>query len=484
MNQQPASPYNEWHELLADARFSPSSEALQDYLKLCEGLESPTPYHIWSFISLMAALCGDNIALTHGPMGRERLNLGIVLTGIPAIRKSTALTVMQKFAEGLPIAYGPTDTAGQRQGIMSAMMPRWQKDQIDETSPTDISVTTLEELAQFDSDSIVAKLPNPLDRRSSEIYFVAKELGRLIASSSRELFDFFTDGMDGETFHYQLKNQVTKIHNPLMNLLGATTPTSLGTMLPKGGESHGFLSRLIFVHAPHIDKIVPIPKQWGDREQHIRKTLHERILQVLANSQEEIGLSQGARETYEDLYVYQPATSDIRLQAYMGRRAKHLLKIAAILALLRCDASVSVIAADLRLSHALLVLTERTMDRAFYGLDMGLYSRVLCAVTELAEGSPEGRVSVNEIQQYAGHLAPKHTLNELLESLVIQGKLKAVSQRADHAEWTLNTEMFDLGTSRLRNAFKAGGEGLPKADEFRTHKVGVQAVVTKKGNAG
>lgn len=482
MNQQPATPYSSWFELLADPRFSPSSKAIQDYLKLCEGLESPVPFHIWSFLSLMAALCGDKIALANGPMGRERLNLGIVLTGIPAIRKSSALTVMQKFAEGLPIQYGPTDTAGQRQGIMSAMMPRWQKDAIDDENQAIIPESTLEAMADLDTDSIMAKLKNPLERKASEIYFVSKELGRLIGSSTRELFDFFTDGMDGETFHYQLKNQVIRINKPLMNILGATTPTSLGTMLPRGGDSHGFLSRLIFVHASHMTRMVPIVKPWGEPELEIQKDLHDRIYQMLDTPHEEMGLSKAAIESYTDLYGYVPYLSDLRLAAYTGRRAKHLLKIAALLALLRESGSNTVIASDIRLAHGLLALTECNMDRAFYGLDTGVYSRLLCAITEIAEGSDDGCITLEQIQSHAGHVAPKHQLNELMDSLVSQGKIKPAIGSGN--KWVMNADYAEMSASQIRMAFRAGGEGLPKADEFRTHVSKLKVVDTKKGAAG
>jgi hypothetical protein len=478
MSESANSAYANWHELLADPRFAPSSQAIRDYLSLCEGLESPTPYHIWSFLSMAAALCGERVTLEHGPMGDLRLNLGIVLTGVPAVRKSTALTIVQKFAEGLPVSYGPTDTAGQRQGIMSAMLPRWQKEPKDDVNDFEVTAEMLSQLADMDTDSIHAKLPDPIDRKASEIYFVSKELGRLISSSSRELFDFFTDGMDGETFHYQLKNQVIKIHKPLMNLLGATTPSSLGTMIPKGGESHGFLSRLIFVHAPHVDKAVPIPTAWTEDQIAIRQSLHDRMLESYMNPQRTLKLSESAEQTYVDLYSYVPATSDIRLSAYAGRRAVHLMKIAGLLAFLRCDPSRTVTAADMRLAHALLVLTEANMERSLSGLDLTVYGRFLCGLIELLEMQPDGFVILQDIQLQLGHLAPKLDLNTLLDSLVAQGKVKSMGGD----KWKLETTHADLSMIQLRTAFTAGG--VPAADEFRTHRTGVQGLVKQKGNAG
>lgn len=479
MSDSPA-PYQLWHEVLADPRFSPSSEAIRNYLELTSGLESPTPYNVWSFISLVAALCGDNIALTHGPMGRERLNLGIILTGVPAIRKSTALTIMQRFAEGLPISYGPTDTAGQRQGIMSAMMPRWQREYND-TLELDFDIHSIDTLSELNTDSIAAKLPDPLTRKASELYFVSKELGRLIASPSRELFDFFTDGMDGESFHYQLKNQVIKIKNPLINLIGATTPQSLGHMMPKGGDTHGFLSRLIFVHASMITKKVPIPEQWNDSQLHTKTKLHELILDQLNNKHQTVELSESARKTYEDLYDFQPGTVDVRLQAYQGRRSKHLLKIAAILAILRGTAPVTILAADIRLSHALLALTEMTMDRSLFGLDTTLYSKVLCAACEIVESSSDGIFNMSQFQTYAGHLGDIELVTKLIHSHEEQGKfLRMKESSSQNVSWRINPTTYDQGVLRLGMMYKGPELGI---DEFRAQK-SIALVQNKKGGAG
>lgn len=477
MMNQPAQAYQIWNDVLADPRFSASGEAIKSYLTLCEGLESPTPYHIWSLLSLTAALCGDKIALKHGPMGRERLNLGVVLTGVSAVRKSSALTIMQKFAEGLPIQYGPTDTAGQRQGIMSAMAPRWNKES-DDHEEKEIKPASLDALAALNTDAIVPSIPLSHTRKSTEVFFVAKELGRLIASPSRELFDFFTDGMDGETFHYQLKNQSIKIRNPLINLIGATTPSSLGTMIPRGGESHGFLSRLVFVHASHQTRVVAIPEEWNERQKQTRKQLHELLNSQISDRQDEVSLSEAAVRTYEDIYAFIPATVDQRLRAYNGRRAKHLLKISALLAVLRGTSPVQVQASDIRLAHALLILTEANMDRSFYGLDMGFFSRFMCAITDLAETSKDETITLKEIQAYAGHLGDKEQILRHAIALEDSGKFTKVKDTKEPT-WRLSDQQMMLAEAKIRMIYQ--GQNPLGADEFRQSETSLKII---KGAAG
>lgn len=474
MNQQTTN-YQNWLSVLGDPRYADSGKSILEYLKLTSDLESPIPYHIWSFLSCVAALCGDRIYLRHGPMGKMRLNLGVILSGAPALRKSTALTVMQRFAEGLPLYYGPTDTAGQRQGIMSAMMPRWQVDS-PEDGVADVSAETLEELANFNSDSILSTLPDPVTRKASEIYFVSKELGRLMGSQTRELLDFFTDGIDGESFHYQLKNQVIKINNPLINLIGATTPASLGQMMPKGAADHGFLSRLIFVHATSLTRANPTPSVWNDRQLEIRDSLQSLLLDQFGNINTEISLSEAAVKSYHDLYPYLVKTQDIRLMAYGGRRQGHLLKVAALLALCRGNSPIIVQACDVRLAHAILLLTEGFMDRAFYGLDTGLYSRVHCALCEIAESTADGVFSLDMVFQQAGYLAPRENLSSMCVSL--QEQKRIVLDRGGGGSnpfWRINSETNSQTQLDLHRVFLTGG-GIPGPDDFVTHVTGLKPV--------
>lgn len=424
---------------------------------------------------MMAALCGSRIALTHGPMGRKNLNLGVVLTGVPAIRKSTSLKMVQKFAEGLPISYGPTDTAGQRQGIMSSMLPRWQKDSQDATINLDIDA--LDELANLDTDSVAAVLPDPTRSRSSEIYFVASELGRLLSGQGRDLLDFFADGLDGEPIYYRIKNTEIRIPKPLINLLGATTPESLGNILPSRAAGHGVLSRIIFVHATHVAQSVAVPEKWNDGQLKMREGLQEVISDMLNQDNAEIDFTEAATQTYRDLYSYMPQATDIRLAAYGGRRADHLTKVACLLAILRGTAPIRVQASDVRLSHAILTLTEMEMDRAFYGLDMGLNSRLLCAISDIIQASPRGEVQLSQIQQQASHLANRATISEMVASFQDQGKLQLVAGSV----YALNTEMKTLGQKEILTCFTRS-ESFEE-DEYIPHRH-LALVQTQKGDAG
>lgn len=360
--------------------FHSSFDPIHQYIYLARNTESPRQYHLWSLLSLTAAL-GSNVAhIDRGIIGRVKLNLGVVLSGRPTIRKSSAITFMQRFATGLPLNYGPTDTGGARQGIMSAMQSRWQDDIRDEMD----GFAGLEELAASNFDNVISRI----DRRSyrpSSIYFTAKELGRLLTAQTRELLDFFNDGIDGEPIFYQTKAGTVRIPSPLINLLGATTPGSLPHILPRDAYDHGFLSRLIFVYASKQQQRIPHPPAFTDREINLQEQLYDVFTRITTEANGRITFDQRATELYESLYAYSVPSIEFRLNAYAGRRAEHLAKLSALICILRGQSPYVISPEDVGLAHVILILTEQTMDGAYAGLDRSPDGRAYAFIREAIE---------------------------------------------------------------------------------------------------
>lgn len=426
-------PYSRWHKLLADPRYSPSSGLLRDYLTLCDGMESPTPYHIWSFISLFGALAGGRIFLDRGAIGKLRLNMGIVLIGFPAVRKSKAIDVMNRFSQGLPLQYGPTDTAGQRQGIMAAMMPRWQYDSLEAKEEFELGETSLEALANLDTTGIFASLQSPRVPPASELYFTSSELGRLLASQSGELINFFTDALDGESFYYQLKTQSIRIRSPLINLLGATTPGSLAQILPRGATEHGFLSRLIFVYAEQPTTRNASPVHWKEDRLHLKEQILQRIESTFENIDGALTMTEAAQKTYEDAYLFKPSMRDVRFQAYIQRRnSDHLLKLAAVIALMNGAEGHKIRASDVRLAQGLLCLTEAYMERSFSGLQNDLQNRIYMAASELIESNLPERTIRKDVFSKLAHLGRETELMSQLSNLQALERFHEDGKYIDH----------------------------------------------------
>lgn len=322
--------------------------------------------------------------VSHGVAGRVKLNLGVVLIGRPALRKSSAISFMQRFAQSLSLNIGPTDTGNARYGVMAAMQSRWQEDLRNDQSGIPFIPTDLASLAGTNFDSII-----PIVRRArirpSSIYFTSKELGRLLSSQTRELLDFFSDGLDGEPVFYQTKTGNIRLPNPLINLLGTTTPGSLTSILPRDAHDHGFLSRIIFVYGSKNEKSIPLPPKKTDQEIEIQSQLLEKLKRMPVEAEGEITLNAEAEEEYIRLYDYSIVTQEFRLNAYSGRRPVHLLKLAAIICLLRGEAPYVINRNDLALAHTILILTESDMDAAYMGMSKTVEARAFILMREILE---------------------------------------------------------------------------------------------------
>jgi len=333
-------------------------------------------------LSLTAALVSNHTYLSRGILGKKRLNLGVILSGRSTIRKSSALSFMQRFAEEMPLNYGPTDTGNARYGIMSKMQTRWQDDIRDnaETPPID----SLELLGGSNFDSIISKLKRPRTRPSS-LYFVSTELGRLLTAQTRELLDFFNDGLDNYPIDYRTKTGNIRIPDPLINLVGATTPGNLPAILPRDAYDHGLLSRLIFVYASRSEASVASPPELTESEAQLTAIFQDRMMAVTHEAEGEIRLSAEAEAEYKRLYTYAVPTYEFRLNAYTGRRGEHLLKVAALICLLRAESPYEVNFQDMTLAHVIMMLTETHMDGAYSGLDRSPDGRAYAIVREAIE---------------------------------------------------------------------------------------------------
>lgn len=115
-----------------------------------------------------------------------------------------------------------------------------------------------------------------------------------------ELFEFLGKIYDGSPYTYQLKNTPKlTMDDPLLSLLGCTTPTNISEAMPSAAIGEGFTSRIIFVYGGKKYKSVRRPKAFDPTlEARIEKRLSH-IHYKLAGKFTE---SDAARELADSLY--------------------------------------------------------------------------------------------------------------------------------------------------------------------------------------
>lgn len=342
---------------------SPSTTALNEFLVLMEDTESPREYLIWSLISVCAALIGDNTRFRSGPFHSVCANLYVILLGPPAAKKSSAIQAVMQLVESTSLNYGPTDTGGQRHGLMAALSGLHKRGRVGSWYGDEATLPPME--------------PHHIaPRNPGDMFMVSSELGRLMGSSSPEMADFFVDLWDGVGIRYETKAGEIRIKSPRGNMLGGTTPSSLANILPNNAPDHGILTRMLFIYADTPHKLVPLPPAQSPAWYESWGNLKERLAWVDRN-RFDYYLSPEAERRYEKLYAYLPVIDDPRMAPYRGRRGILLMKVAMILAALRNDIRINI--DDLEVAHSLLQDVEPRMHKAleYFGRSKSYHGRML-----------------------------------------------------------------------------------------------------------
>lgn len=375
-----------------------NSQFLNDYMGMVEDTESPRLFHVWSALAGMSACLGRRCWLPFGPMTIFP-NQYIALVGTPGTRKSTAMGIMKRqLRKSTGVRFAPADTAGQRQGLVEAMRGgNAQKEFLDNielaVSEDSLAGLTLEHIAQItnvpeeerDNDGFVSVADK------HHIMVTATELSRFIGQNNFQMLDFLGVMWDGEDYEYQTKGGLTVLKNPLINLLSATTPTSINIAMPPAAGGQGFLSRMILVYGNRKYKLVPRPTE-PDQELIDRvRAGFNRAYYELAGAFDE---TPEAKAFSESLYNFQLEINDPRFGYYHERRYDHLIKLAMALAASR--GSMTIIIEDYSEAHRILRATERGMPDALGEFGMNPLAALKQSMLEYIRA--RGTVVVEELR--------------------------------------------------------------------------------------
>lgn len=336
---------------------------LNDYMRMVEDTESPRLFHVWSAIAGGAAALGRRCFLPFGPM-KIYPNHYIALVGTPAARKSTAINMMRKqLRKSTSVKFGPSDTGGQRQGIVEAMRGTSNEQEYLDNVEIAFGEHSLMGLSVED----VARVTNEPDpergivqsKDKHAVFFAMSELTKLIGQNNLSMIDFLTTMYDGDDYEYQIKSGKVTLLDPLINAIAGTTPTSLALSMPPAAGGQGFLSRIILVYGARKYKLVPRPEEPDpDLVRSVRDGFNRAYLEVSGEFTETLD----ARAYSESLYDIPLGIDDPRFGYYHERRYTHLIKLSMVLAGLRGDNVI--VKDDYVEAHRLLKATEKGMPDA------------------------------------------------------------------------------------------------------------------------
>lgn len=333
--------------------YKPKNEFLQTYLEYVEDTESPRIFHLWVAITGISAVLGRRSYLPFG-IGPVFPNLYTLLVGPPGTRKSTAINIMaRRVRKNTGVRFAPEDTAGQRQGLITALKGAT----VDEDEELNGVLAAADAAAAID---LLGETKIKIDPRDENVMFAAaSEFDSFIGTKAREFCSFLGKMWDGEDYDYTLKNEKHILVNPLITLIGGTTPTNIQDSLPQSSIGQGFTSRIILVYANKKYKDIARPRELPGR---FEKIIDKLLSEIYYYFDGEFRETKEAAEELDRIYHEEVEISDPRFVYYCERRHQHLLKVCMALAAARKDLSIGI--EDVKEAHLILKTTEEYMPDA------------------------------------------------------------------------------------------------------------------------
>jgi hypothetical protein len=396
---------------------------LNDYLAMVEDSESPRLFHIWQAVFNISCSLGRRCWFPFGPM-QLYPNQYVLLVGTPGTRKSTAASMGKRILKAnTGVRMAPQDTAGQRQGLVTAMQGESQAAEFlnaarvggnngDSLSLADIAEITndpAEETAQFVSEA---------DKHHMAV--ISGEFSRFIGQNNISMLDFLATMWDGDDYDYQLKTSKITLKNPLLNVLGCTTPTSISHSMPPAAGGQGFLSRVILVYGAKKYKSVPRP---GVPPQDMVDRVGDRIKSCYYDLAGPFDETPQARAYSEGLYDYKIDIADSRFGYYAERRYTHLIKLATCLA--AAGGRRIVEKDDFEEAHRILRATEQGMPDALGEFGMNPLAVVKQEILEELRGAL-GPIPMNALISMFTRDARSHDVAEVINDLKRAGHIRMI----------------------------------------------------------
>jgi len=336
---------------------------LSTYLKYTDNTEPPTSYHIWTAISIIAGALQRKVYLN---WGHDTIypNMYIVLIGPSGrARKGTAMGIGNDIIKDIGIQIAS-------ESITREALIRDMKDAI----------------SQF-TDASTGKI-----RFHCSITTLSEELSVFLGQNDIKFLADLTNWYDSrDSWTYRTKGSGTdQIQGVCFNLLGATAPDWLQSILPQEAVGGGFTSRIIFIVEEDKGKTVPEPFLTEDEIE--MRVLLKRDLERIATLTGEMIFSTEAKEFYIAWYKKhekaitdgKPPIDDPRFSGYVDRRATHIRKLSMIMSASRgMDRIITL--EDIKRAEKTLLAVEGKMYKTFGGLGRSQYSEVTDKVIKLVQ---------------------------------------------------------------------------------------------------
>ena len=404
-------------------------EYFKKYMEFVGETEAPTIYHRWASISLLGAMLERDVYFKLGHFDIYP-NMYIMLIGVAAARKSSAIKIAKKALEATGFDSFAPEEVSREQFLVD----------LHDLSHTDLDESILEEniFGNSSDKDYLQSLPDAVT------YIAADEFNDFIGLGNLQFISLLGTLWDYKgVYSRKLKNSKrVEVNNPTVSILGGNTPTGFSSAFPAETLGQGFFSRLLLIYGePTGIKHTFL----ADPCSEAKDTLVNYLGDIKEACSGRLSMTQPAAILLDKIYKTWEDIPDVRFVNYSGRRFTHLLKLCMLVTCSRCSSEVS--AEDVRFANTLLIVTEHKMPKALGEFGKGRHSAVTNKILDLINGA-KAAVSVKKIiGAVHSDVDNLSQVLDLLKGLEIAQKIQLVDglYLPKHAKLNHTTsDVFDL----------------------------------------
>lgn len=313
---------------------------LDSYLEYTHETEPRESYRLWVGISTIASILQRKCWFQ---LGSEVWypNFYIILAGPPAARKGTAMRPGETFLRKMGLDFG--SNMGSLQKLINKL------------------------------EGTYAMVPDPDNPNvqivHSSLTIIASELTVFLKGDDKDMISVLCKWFDCEyKFTYETISRGDQhIPNVWINLLGATTPSTIQRELPPEAFGSGLISRTIFVYEDNKEKLVILPYLPDELGRKLEADL-ETISEIKGRFRVD-----NADKFFEAYTAFRydteenPPIRDPKLSKYNDRRPMHLMKLCMIVSAARTNDRIITVE-DFHKALGILKAMEEKMPRTFAGV--------------------------------------------------------------------------------------------------------------------
>lgn len=368
---------------------------LTGYLEYTSEQESPSLFHLWVGLSVLASALGRQVWINRGYYTLYP-NLYVVLIGASArVRKTSAIRIgYELFREALP-----------NNVLVSQKI-----------TPEALIGVFVEQYKE---------------KKVSGGSIVSDELGVFLGGSSKssdtmQLLTKWYDCPSHFEYHTMIRGKEV-MNNVYCNLMAGTTPLWLRDSMPKHAMGGGFTSRVIFCYQATPEHLEPWPEMTPALVRLRVKLVED--LRIIAKLGGEYKITKNAREWFTEWYtsVFHPETTPhASLDGYFGRKHDTLLKIAVLFSASKGNNKV-VDEIEMRMALKAINENEKFLPQTLRLIQMTEIGEESEKVFRLIER--RGKVDHTSLMRQVSYCINSKRLEEVLGDLMVCEKIEQITDK-------------------------------------------------------